>query len=800
MKTITEHELNLLDWKEVTAIYQKRCMTSSGRDLYNNLEELEISEAKLCTTRIDEIRDSIINGLSMPLTPIFNIIKPVMLAYKGSVLCLEEIYQISRTVKTINEFCCFLDDNKKDFASLMPLRDTLTALPIIEKELTSAITDDVLLNETKYPQIGKLHREIDSIKNEIKSRLQQLVNSPEFSDHVQERIVTTAGNKYVILLKSSSRGKIPGTIIDTSSSGATFYFEPKAASELNNRLLSRENDLNRELFTIMKSLSETAGSCADVIGENLKIIAYMDFLHAAAKTAIDHDFNSVSYTNRPELNLINAAHPLLYTESPVNTVRNTISLGKDHRGIIITGANTGGKTILLKTTAILILLARCGLPIPASADSIIGKYETICVDIGDDQNLQKSLSTFSGQIVSLNSMIKKCDSSSLLIIDEIISGTNPRHAASLAMAVLEFFELRGVPVIISTHYPELKEFASKSNYYTNASVSFDVDSLSPTYRLNIGTPGTSYAFEIARIYQLEESIIDRATRYLSENEIISDQTIEKVNRLEHELIEKKQQAEKLEKSLNKQRENYYELNEKLRQKIENIKEEASIDYLKQLETWKSELATRISSIQQLSMKESQQLIETISEQSKTVIKNSHKFKEKRATQDYHDFDPESAQIGSQVFIIPLEKKAKLLEINEQKREVVVALGASIKSRFSFDKIKLCDTNTIFETSKPVCIQTNAQQVKSDETILTIQNEHNSVDLRGMRASDAIMLTEQRLDSMLKSGIPAAVIIHGHGTGALKNAIRDYLSSCSFVTLYRPGGSNEGGDGVTIAYL
>ena len=256
----------------------------------------------------------------------------------------------------------------------------------------------------------------------------------------------------------------------------------------------------------------------------------------------------------------------------------------------------------------------------------------------------------------------------------------------------------------------------------------------------------------------------------------------------------------MEKSLNKQRENYYELNEKLRKKIENIKEEASIDYLKQLDTWKSELATRISSIQQLSMKEAQQLIETIGEQSKTVIKSSHKFKEKRATLDYQDFDPESAQTGCQVFVIPLEKKAKLLEINTPKKEVVVALGSSMKSRYPFDKIKLCDTNSMFESQKPANKQKIVQPKRSSEPVLTIQNEHNSVDLRGMRASDAIMLTEQRLDHMLKTGIPAAVIIHGHGTGALKSAIRDYLSYCNFVTFYRPGGSNEGGDGVTIAYL
>ncbi|MDA3899707.1 MAG: Smr/MutS family protein [Spirochaetes bacterium] len=802
MNIITEHELTLLEWDQVVAIYQKFCRTESGKALYDSLSDLDTVSAQIQSGRVKEIQESLINELRPEITPLFPVARITSRAAKGSMLTIDEIYQVSRTARTINGLINFYEVNRAEFSQLMPLCNELIALPMIESSLCDAITDDMLLNEKRYPRIKKLHGEIDSLKNEIKSRLQQLVNSPAFSDHVQERIVTTSGNKYVILLKSSSRGKVPGTIIDTSSSGATFYFEPGIASELNARLLSRENELNQELFTIIKELSEIAGSAANEIASNLKIAAKLDFLYAAASAALNYGFSIPNYSDNVELNLIHSAHPLLLTEDPKTTVRNSVVLGKDYNGIIITGANTGGKTILLKSTALLVLLARCGLPIPASPDSTVGNFTTIAVDIGDDQNMQKSLSTFSGQIVTINSMIERCSSSTLLIIDEIISGTNPRHAAALAMSVLEHFETQKTPVIVSTHYPELKEFAAKSNYYTNASVSFDVESLTPTYRLNIGNPGTSYAFEISRIYKLKGSIVDKAAQYLSENEIISDQTIEKVNRLEHELVQKTQETEKLKSSLEKQRENYYQLNEKLRSRIENIKEEGTVEYLKQLDSWKQELASHISSLQQLSMGESQQLIEKIKEQQNNALKQGEKFKNRRVTQDYIDFDPEKAIPGCTLFVTTLEKKARLLEINSARREVLVALGSSMKSRFPFDKVRLCNTSAPEQSKSNNRGSFEIKETGSspDETALTMQNSQNSIDLRGMRMDEALRETDKKLDIMLQTGIPAAVIIHGHGTGTLKSAIRDYLSSSSFITSFRPGSGNEGGDGVTIAYL
>lgn len=796
---ISNRECELLEWNDVISLFTNFCVSEGAKELYRTIEPCSTANANLQTRRIDELKEALIRDVTPDLSPLFPVEKSLQYAAKGGVLSLDELYRIGRSCTTMNALIAFFGREKEYFPLLHPYVSTMHHLEALEELLSQSITDDVQLNTAFYPHIGKIQKQITSLEQEIQSRLHSMVHSAELRDHVQETIVTTRSEKYVVLIKSSAKGKTQGSIIDTSSSGATYYFEPAVIAPMNTKLLHLKNDLNRELFTIMQNLSERAGSCATEMTENLATAYRLDFYNACARLSFQFNYAPVTVTTDYTLHLYNARHPLLAADSTIDVVPNSIALDAEHGGMIISGANTGGKTILLKTVALTVLLARFGLHAPAGPDSHVGCFRKIMVDIGDDQNLKKSLSTFSGQILSVNRMVDEASPETLLLIDEIISGTNPRHAAALAMAILAHFSARKARAVISTHYPELKEYAHEDSYYRNASVSFNTESLAPTYRLLTGTPGTSYAFEIARNYGMPHAILERAAHFLTENEIVSDQTIEQVNRLEHELEEKKAEIEKQSEALEKQRNNYYELNQKLRKRIQEAKEESALGIVDAVEKLKQQILSRLHNDRELSESEAQQMFADLDTYTEKARESARNLQEKRITNEYAPFNEEIAAPGMNVFIVPLEKRGTIDALDTRKREAVVTLGA-IKSRYSFDKLRMVESSGQQDAPRERPSETVPQQKSGNAAEITIQTSENTTDLRGMRVDEALLQLDRDLDRFLTRGFSAAVIIHGHGSGALKSAVREHLRKQPFVHSFRPGEQSEGGDGVSIVSL
>jgi len=794
---ISPRAKELIEWNEVTLLFSAFSQCYYSKELFLSLSAVSYEEAQHAYLIISEYKRGLEQNISPSFGGIHNVHKALRLAAKQGVLSLEELYQIGRSLSVMNTVKNFLDNHAGDYPLTAASAFDLTKLPQQEKKLLDAITDDVKLNTSMYPHIGKLENEIASLRSEIKQKINSFVHSPENTDHLQERIVTTVHGRYAVLVKASSRGRVSGTVLDTSSSGQTLYFEPAQFSMMNERLLEAENRLNAEIFAIVRDLSIMIGNYSDEIEKNLRRCGHLDFYLACAKCAHKYQLSCCTLVDYPMLDLHSARHPLLL-KGDKKVIPNTFTLTSEKRGMLITGANTGGKTVLLKTAAICTLLAACGLPVPASPDSRIGRFADIMIDIGDDQSIERSLSSFSGQIVAVNEMIEKSRSASLILIDEIISGTDPRQAAALSVAVLKYFEQQQSFVIVTTHYPELKEYAANSEYYQNASVAFDLENLTPTYRLIQGIAGVSYAFEIAQVYGLSTAIVDAAKEYLTSHELDTERALANAHKTEGELARQKDELDKLKAQLARQKENYTELNEKLRERIEKLKEDRTIDYIAMLDDLKEKAQQKIRELQNTDMKGAVDIQDELAKQIESATERLSAFKEHTFSKKYDAFVPDLARPGDTVFVVPLETSGELVEIYPKKQEALVLLGKTMRSRFAFSQLKVIERGG--GTGEKVVVRSAAIRSDQEQAPLTLQTSYNTIDLRGMRADEALALTDESLDRMVRDGIPAAIIIHGHGTGALKSAVRERLKFSSYAHSFRPGEQHEGGDGVTVVRL
>lgn len=794
---ITKREKELIQWAEVCSLYSSFAQCYYSKEIFQNLTVKDYEQARHGYLLIAEMKTALEKNLSPCFSGIHNVHASLKIAAKGGVLSLEELYRIGRSISVTNDAKEFFDDNRDNLPLCSAASFELVKLRSEEKKLNSAITDEIKLNTAMYPHIGRIENEINSLQNEIKQKINAYVHAPENSDLLQERIVTTVHGRYAVLVKTSSRSRVQGTVLDTSSSGQTLYFEPSQFSAMNERLLDAENRLNAEIFEIVRELSQIVGEASVQIETNLRCCGKLDYHLACAKSMQKYSFSCCELADYPLLDLQMARHPLLInTENKV--IANSFVLNETSRGMLITGANTGGKTVLLKTAALCTLLASYGLPVPASPDSRIGRFSRIMIDIGDDQSIERSLSSFSGQIVAVKEMIEASCDASLILIDEIISGTDPRQAAALSVAVLKHFEIQKSFVIVTTHYPELKEYAAVSSYYQNASVSFDLETLTPTYRLVQGVAGVSYAFEIAKIYGLDDSIVQSARDFLTSHELDTERALANAHKTESELAKQKEDVEHLKSQLVKQKENYNELNEKLRVRIEKLKEDKTIDYIVMLDSLKDRAQQKIRELQNADMKQTVQIQEELMSEIERANTQLAGFKDKKFSKKYEPFDANTAGCGDTVFVVPLEAQGEIVDLDIKKQEAIVLLGKTMRSRFAFSQLKTVARNA--EKTAGVVIKNTALRTYEEDIPVTLQTSYNTIDLRGMRADEAIALTDESLDRMIRDGLSTAIIIHGHGTGALKSAIRERLKFSSYVQNFRPGAQNEGGDGVTVVKL
>lgn len=660
-----------------------------------------------------------------------------------------------------------------DTEALKRLYELIVDLKDVKKEIQLVVDFDGTILDSASADLYRIRKDLKTLEGRITEKLNQIIKSD--GSKLSESLITIKGCHRVLPVKSEFRNQIKGITISESSSGATAFILPFSCLEIENAINAKKEEEIKEIERILYELSVKIASHYEDINSNFEVLNYLDLVQSKALYAIDS--NSTMPIISSEIDLIDARHPLIDKDK---IVPNTISL-KDKRTMVITGPNTGGKTVVLKTLGLLSLMAQTGILLPAKEGSKIKVFEGIYADIGDEQSIEQSLSTFSSHMTRIVKILKSVSKDSLVLLDELGSGTDPKEGASLAIAIMDTLRDTKTYTIATTHYPELKAYAYNNEDILNASVEFDVDTLKPTYRLLIGVPGRSNAFLISKRLGLSDEIIKKAQNVSLE---FSDETSSLITKLENESI-----------SLNKIKEEYSkELNEAKRLNEENKLEHKNL--VNKLNKQIEKLNTERNQILLKTQKEANVLLDEIKEikrelEDRTNVKEHEiidiKTKVNNMYQDKfiaEKSDKREIKVGDTVKVLEYDRVGVVTKIKNNKYEV--SLGFLTKM-FSLDEIEYQKTN-------------NEQRkifVKSESPKVDIKN---SLDIRGERYEDALIKLDKYVDDCLINNLEFACIIHGYGTLALRNMTIDYAKTHDSVKKYRFGEESEGGNGVTVFYF
>jgi len=662
-----------------------------------------------------------------------------------------------------------LPDDLDERFVLCDYADQIILLPKLREAIQSIFDEQGRVKNDASSSLRTIRHKLETNEKKVKEQLNQVLKKD--ASKLTEQIVTIRYNRYVVPVKLSDKNTIKGTILDYSSSGETAYVEPESIRELQVRKMRLESEEKQEIERLFNELTLTVSTFVEDLKVNVEILALLDMIFAKGKYAFKIDAHQPKVTQ--QLKLIRARHPLI---DPEEVISNTITFDETVKMMIITGSNTGGKTVTLKTIGLLSLMAQSGLLIPVDEHSEIRIFKQIKADIGDEQSIEQSLSTFSSHMSRIVNIINDYDDDALILLDELGSGTDPKEGASLAMSILDQLLKKNSIIIATTHYPELKAYAYTQDTIMNASVEFDEKTLKPTYRLLLRTPGESHAFLISQRLGLKQSIIDKAKdRVITQKTEVSD------------LIQKlKTEATRLDQEILK----YHEYNESL------IKKDKAHETLKQqLEEKRTKLKDQIMREQALKMKEyeaeAKQLIEDL-ETLKTKSFKDHELAEKKhqlktLRQEEHAVSQTQGhayQPGDQVYVLKYNRHAELVKQLKNK-QWQVKMGV-LTSVFKEDEFEY--------SGKPK----KKKQTQKEKTVK--KRVPSELDLRGLRVHEAKDELEKYLDDCALSKMPFASIIHGFGTLAVRTMVKEVLNQHPLVKSHRDGEGNEGGKGVTIAYF
>ncbi len=714
-----------------------------------------------------------------------NVTNPLRRAQAGGGLGLRELLDIGATLRTIRGLTQWWSKSESVRTALTGRFQVLAPNKYLEEKIFTCIVSEEEVADNASPQLAAIRRKIRAASQRVRDQLDKLVRSPAHQRHLQESIVTQRGGRYVVPVKAEFRGEVPGLVHDTSASGATVFVEPMSVVEANNEIRVLRSDEQEEISRILLELSGEAGSFADSIIESYQYAVQLDLIFAKAQVAYKMKAVVPAVGEDGRVVLHSARHPLIAKEKVVPT---EITLGDTFDTLIITGPNTGGKTVALKTIGLLTLMAMCGLMIPAGEGSRISVFQHILADIGDEQSIEQSLSTFSSHMVNIIQIFQVADSSSLILLDELGAGTDPVEGAALAESIIQELRSKGVRLACTTHYAELKAYAIQTPGVENGSCEFDVTTLRPTYRLLIGVPGKSNAFAITQRLGMDPSIVDRARKLVSEESNAFEQV---VSRLEEDRRKMEDELETLRESAAKAKENA--------QEAQRLKEEAESQAKKEIEQARQEAAqivqkTRqradalVNELEELRRQKNKQL----SAEQKARLRSGMRELESsadpvRKRRDDHYTLPRPLVVGDEVLLYDIDKTATVLEL--PKDDTVLVQAGIIKTRVPLSNVRLVSKR-----------QLKKQQGRSVTKSVSTPEISTSLDIRGQNVEEALMEVDAFLDRASRMHLPLVTIIHGKGTGVLRSAVQQHLRRCSQVKSFRLGVYGEGENGVTIAEL
>ena len=721
-------------------------------------------------------------------------------AEKGSNLSLRELMDVSSVLHNIRSVKDWRKRCEGESTSLDPLFEVLTPNRELENTIDNAVLSEEELADSASAELASLRRKINQAKLRVRERLDQLIKSPTQSKYLQEALVTQRDGRFVVPVKSEYRSEIKGLVHDTSSSGATLFIEPMAVVEANNEIRVLQAKEKQEVDRIIMELSVKVGEFAESIIYSYRSLVEIDLYFAKASLAYKMKATVPNILQTGEIDLKRARHPLI---DPEKVVPIDVNLGKDFNTLVITGPNTGGKTVTLKTMGLLTLMAMCGLMLPVAENSSISVYKKVLVDIGDEQSIEQSLSTFSAHMTNIVSIIEEADSDSLVLIDELGSGTDPVEGAALAISIMERLAMYGAKVGATTHYAEIKEYALQTPGVCNASCEFDVETLKPTYRLLIGIPGKSNAFAISQRLGLPEEIIEAAKRNISAEKTRFEDVLSQLDQTRQELEKEKEEVDRLRAEQLESKRNLEQFKQKtykqMDRELQNAQEKAN-RIVSSVKAESEKLLQELDDIRR--QKESEEFSRLVQGAKSSYRSNINRLEDTanpvigRVKEEYTP--PRPFKKGDLVLITQLNEEGVLLSDPDNAGNVQVQAGI-IKTKVPVSDLRLVDKKRRRQLNR-MEKKCNGGGVTRTLTDKSQRSASSEIDLRGQTIEEGIMMVDQYIDSCLLMGIKTITIIHGKGTGALRNAIQQHLKNHKAVRSFRLGVYGEGENGVTIAEL
>ncbi len=717
-------------------------------------------------------------------------------ANAGSVLNTKELLDIGGVLRVIRTLSQWRASNAGVQSVLDPLFNALSPNKFLETAIFNAIISEEEISDNASPTLADIRRKIRRQEAKVREQLEKFSRSQVHSKYLQENIITQRNGRYVVPVKNEYRNEVAGLVHDTSASGATVFIEPMAVVEANNEIRVLQTKEREEIERILAELSAAAGDFAQSIKDSYECALELNLIFAKAQYAYKIKAAPPILNDKGIVNLRAARHPLI---DPKKVVPVDIMLGKDFDTLVITGPNTGGKTVSIKTLGLLSMMAMCGLMIPAGDRSEISVFDKILSDIGDEQSIEQSLSTFSAHMTTIIDIFNEADEKSLILIDELGAGTDPVEGAALAIAILESLHFKGAKIAATTHYAELKAYALETPRVENGCCEFDVATLRPTYRLLIGVPGKSNALAISEKLGLDMSVINRATELVSSENKAFENVVDKLEETRRRMEDEYGRAKQLSDKADKEKADAEKLKEEITQLREKELEKARSQALKVVDQAKREAYALMQELDKL--KKEQQKTKDAAElarRAKSLVKKGIESIDSAADpiigieDDDKDYVlPRPLVAGDTVIIRDIAKTAKVLSPADKNGNVEVQAG-SIKTRVKLSNLKLCE---------------NAPKKKETKSTARLQGDSRlnmaastRLDLRGMTVDDCLIELDRFIDMGLRTGLNEFTIVHGKGTGALRSAVTRYLKASPYVKSSRLGVYGEGEDGVTIVVL
>lgn len=774
--------LNLLPSKELKEVQTLQKQTSEAYTLLTKYGNIPIAEIENITPYIKSLESFI------PLTP------------KG-LLDIAKIFKISNDLKDYFDYSNENDSETSEFKYdiLQSEFEKLYSNIAIYQNITKAILDENTISDDASKTLNSLRRNRRRLESSIKEKLNSFIHSSSYSKYIMEPIITIRNDRYVIPVKIEYKENVTGLIHDISASGSTVYIEPTSIFDLNNQINNIKLEENIEIEKILDNLSKQLYPIVNNIKQTINSIGNIDFIFAKAKYSQVMDCIEPIINTDKFIDLKQARHPLIDTKTVVPI---DINLGKNFTSLIITGPNTGGKTVTLKTVGLLCVMACSGLHIPAKENSSIYVFDNVFADIGDEQSIQESLSTFSSHIVNIVSILKESTQNSLVLIDELGSGTDPVEGANLAISILESFHSKGSLTLTTTHYSEIKNYALITADFENASSEFDIENLRPTYKILIGVPGKSNAFAISRKLGLPESILERAESLLTEDNISIEELIKNIyddklliEKEKEKILKNSNQIEMLRKQLET---NVSDVEDKKNEIISKAKNEAKSILI----SAKEDANDIIKKLNELcenankdSLKEANLLRNSLNKNLKNNLNSSANDSKSVGISNNFSDSPEKnvLSVGVDVLVKPFNMVGTILTMPNKSNEVMVQFG-NTKTNVKVENLEL-----VKKSDKLNNLNNNIKSNSTNHSRIELKSKSVSPEINviGLTVEDAIFAIDKYLDDCYLANLPNARIVHGKGTGKLRDGIHAFLRKHPHVKSFRLGTFGEGEMGVTV---